>query len=129
MASMMSLGTGEIWVVEIHVTNTTTAAFECSVKRIVTSAGTPGTAQTMVYGEGPNNNTAKGDPRDTHSVGPTLVAGEICRTSIGAAIGNGIIWTFGARELVIPSGTTNGIAVMPMTGTGQIADVVFVIDQ
>src|SRR5213593_3326494 len=85
MASMYSLGTGEIWVVEIHVTNTTTTPFECSVKR-VTTAGGQGAAQTMVYGEGPNNNTAKGDPRDTHTVtAPTLVAGEICRTSIGAA--------------------------------------------
>lgn len=128
MASLYSLGTGEIWVVEIHVTNTTTTAFECSIKR-VTTTGTQGTAQTAVYGEGPNNNTAKGDPRDTHTVLPTLVAGELARTTIGASAGSGIIWTFGSRELVIPSGTGNGIAVMPMTGTGQIADVVFVWDQ
>lgn len=128
MASMYSLGTGELWVVEIHVTNTTVIAFECSVKR-VTTAGTQGTAQTMVYGEGPNNNTAKGDPRDTHTVAPTLVAGEVARTSIGASIGSGMIWTFGARELVIASGTGNGIALMPISGTGQIADVVWVIDQ
>jgi hypothetical protein len=129
MASMMSLGTGEIWVVEIHVFNTTTTAFECSIKRIVTSAGTPGAAQTMVYGEGPNNNTAKGDPRDTHTVAPTLVAGELARTTIGASAGSGIIWTFGARELLIPSGTTNGIALMPIVTPGQIADVTWVIDQ
>lgn len=128
MASMYSLGTGDLWVVEIHVTNTTVTAFECSVKR-VTTAGTQGAAQTMVYGEGATNATAKGDPRDTHTVAPTLVAGEACRTSIGASIGSGMIWTFGARELLIPSGTANGIAVMPITGTGQIADVTWVIDQ
>jgi hypothetical protein len=128
MASMYSLGTGDLWVVEIHVINTTVTAFECSVKR-VTTAGTQGAAQTMVYGEGATNATAKGDPRDTHTVAPTLVAGELARTSIGASIGSGMVWTFGARELLIPSGTANGIALMPITGTGQISDVTWVIDQ
>jgi hypothetical protein len=129
MASLYSLGTGDLWVVEIHVTNTTTTAFECSVKR-VTTAGGQGAAQTMVYGEGATNATAKGDPRDTHTVtAPTLVAGEIARTSIGASVGSGIIWTFGSRELLIPSGTANGIALMPISTAGQISDVVWVIDQ
>lgn len=128
MASLYSLGTGDLWVIEIHVTNTSVTAFECSVKRLST-AGTQGTAQTMVYGEGATNATAKGDPRDTHSVAPTLVAGELARTSIGASIGSGIIWTFGSRELLIPSGVANGIGLMPITGTGQISDVTWVIDQ
>lgn len=129
MASLYSLGTGDLWVVEIHVFNTTVTAFECSIKRLSTAGG-QGTAQTMVYGETPNNATAKGDPRDTHTVtNPTLVAGEIARAPIGASIGSGIIWTFGSRELIIPSGTANGIGLMPITGTGQISDVVWVIDQ
>ena len=128
MASMYSLGTGDLWLVEIHVFNTTTTAFECSIKR-VTTAGTQGTAQTMVYWEGATNETAKGDPRDTHTVAPTLVAGEIARAPIGASVGSGIIWTFGSRELLIPSGTANGVALMPITGTGQISDVTWVIDQ
>lgn len=128
MASLYSLGTGGIWVVEVHVTNTTITAFECSLKR-VTTTGTQGAAQTAVYGENDLNNTAKGDPRQTHTVAPTLVAGEIRRTSIGASIGSGIIWTFGARELFLPSGVANGLVVMPIDGTGQIADVVWAWDQ
>lgn len=128
MASMYSLGTGDIWVIEIWVTNTTATAFECSLKRLST-AGTQGAAQTMVYGEGATNATAKGDPRDTHTVAPTLVAGELGRTSVGASIGSGAIFTFGARELLIPSGAANGIGLMPITGTGQISDVTWVIDQ
>jgi hypothetical protein len=128
MASLYSLGTGDLWVVEIWVTNTTVNAYECSIKRVST-AGTQGAAQTMVYGEGATNATAKGDPRDTHTVAPTLVAGELGRTSIGASIGSGAIWTFGSRELLIPSGTGNGIALMPMVGTGQISDITWVIDQ
>jgi hypothetical protein len=129
-ASLYSLGTGDIWLVEVGVTNTTVTAFECSLKRFSTGAGTPGTAQTCVYEEGVLNFTAKGDPRDTHTVTPTtIVAGELRRGSIGASIGSGVIWTFGGRGLLIPSGTTNGVGVMPMTGTGQIIDVYWSYDQ
>lgn len=124
MASLYASSTGGLWVVEVGVTNTTVTAFEASLKR-VTTTGTQGTAQTVVYEENDGNFTAKGDPRDTHTVAPTLVAGEIRRASIGASIGSGIIWTFGGRGLFVPSGTANGIAVMPMTGTGQISDVYF----
>lgn len=124
MASLYASSTGGLWLVEVGVTNTTTTAFECSLKRVST-AGTQGTAQTVVYEENDGNFTAKGDARDTHTVAPTLVAGELRRAAIGASIGSGIIWTFGGRGLFIPSGTGNGVAVMPMTGTGQISDVYF----
>jgi hypothetical protein len=122
MASLYASSTGGLWLVEVGVTNTTVTAFEVSLKR-VTTAGTQGTAQTVVYEENDGNFTAKGDPRDTHTVAPTLVAGEIRRASVGASIGSGVIFTFGGRGLFIPSGTGNGVALMPMTGTGQISDV------
>jgi hypothetical protein len=128
MASLYSLGTGDLWLVEVGVTNTTVTAFAVSLKRVST-AGTQGTAQTVTYEEGATNLTAKADPRDTHTVAPTLVAGELRRASIGASIGSGIIWTFGGRGLLIPSGTANGVALMPITGTGQISDVYWSVDQ
>jgi hypothetical protein len=128
MASLYSLGTGDLWLAEVGVTNTTVTAFACSLKRVST-AGTQGTAQTMTYEEGATSFTAKADPRDTHTVAPTLVAGELRRASIGASIGSGIIWTFGGRGLLIPSGTANGVALMPITGTGQISDVYWSVDQ
>lgn len=121
-ASLYSLGTGPLWLVEVGITNTTVTAFECSLKRLIT-AGTQGAAQTVVYEEDGTNFTAKGDPRDTHTVAPTLVAGESRRASIGASIGSGVIWTFGGRGLLIPSGVINGVGLMPMVGTGQIFDV------
>jgi len=124
MASLYASSTGGLWLVEVGVTNTATTAFECSLKR-VTTAGTQGAAQTVTYEENDGNFTAKGDPRDTHTVAPTLVGGEVRRASIGASVGSGIIWTFGGRGLFIPSGTANGVALMPMTGTGQISDVYF----
>lgn len=124
MASLFASSTGGLWVVEVGVTNTTVTAYEVSLKRF-TATGTQGAAQTVVYEENDGNFTAKGDPRDTHTVTPTIVAGELRRASIGASIGSGVIWTFGGRGLFIPSGTGNGIGVMPMTGTGQISDVYF----
>jgi hypothetical protein len=122
MASLYASSTGGLWLVEVGVTNITAVAFAVSLKR-VTTAGTQGAAQTAVYEENDGNFTAKGDPRDTHTVAPTLVAGEIRRASIGASIGSGVIFTFGGRGLFIPSGTGNGVALMPITGTGQISDV------
>lgn len=128
MASLFSLGTGAVWIVEIGITNTTVTAFECSLKR-ATALGTAGTAQTAVYEENDANVTAKFNVNDTHTVAPTLVAGEIRRTSIGASIGSGFVFTFGGRGLFVPSGTGNGICLMPITGTGQVSDVYFSVDQ
>jgi hypothetical protein len=122
LASLYASSTGGLWLVEVGVTNVTAVAFECSLKR-VTTTGTQGAAQTVTYEESDVGFTAKGDPRNTHTVLPTLVAGEIRRASIGASIGSGIIWTFGGRGLFLPSGVANGFALIPIDGTGQSADV------
>ena len=82
MASLYSLGTGGVWLVEVGVTNTTATALAVSLKRVSTT-GTQGSAQTVVYEENDANLTAKVDVRDTHTVAPTLVAGEIRRASVG----------------------------------------------
>jgi hypothetical protein len=128
MASLYSLGTGALWLVEVGITNTTVTAFEISLQRVSTT-GTQGAAKTVIYEENDANLTAKCDPRDTHTVLPTLVAGEIRRASIGASIGSGIIWTFGGRGLFIPSGAGLGVALLPISGTGQISDVYWSVDQ
>jgi hypothetical protein len=127
MASLYSLGTGDIWLVEVGITNTTAVAFEVSLSRL-TTAGTQGTAVTATYEEGSANFTSKGDARQTHTVAPTLST-EVRRASIGASIGSGAIFTFGGRGLFIPSGTANGLGLLPLVGTGQIADVYWSFDQ
>jgi hypothetical protein len=124
IASLYASSTGALWVVEIGVTNTTTTAFAISLKRL-TSTGTQGTAQTVVYEEDDTNFTAKGDPRDVHSANPGLVAGEIRRATIGASAGSGVIFTFGGRGLKIPSGVANGVGLISITGAAQLADVYF----
>jgi hypothetical protein len=109
---------------EIGVFNSASTAVVLKVSRFST-AGTPGSGLTEVeYDDDspPPLMTAF----DTHTGGPTITAGQFRQAALGAAIGSGVIWTFGGRGLVIPPATTNGIGVVVATGTGQILD--FYID-
>ena len=129
MASLYAQATGALWLAEVGVTNTTVTAFAISLKRFSTLGTVGAVVPGVGYEENDVNVTTKGIAADTHTVGPTLVAGEIRRASVGASIGSGIIWTFGGRGLFIPSGTANGVGLIPITGTGQICDVYWVVDQ
>jgi hypothetical protein len=125
MASLYAQATGALWLVEVGVTNTTVTAFAISLKRFSTLGTVGAVVPGVGYEENDVNVTTKGIAADTHTVGPTLVAGELRRASVGASIGSGIIWTFGGRGLFVPSGTANGVGLIPITGTGQICDVYF----
>src|SRR4051812_10418044 len=91
--------------------------------RRATAAGTAGAAQTVQYEENDVNVTTKGNPVDTHTVAPTLAAGSVHNAPLGASIGSGAVFTFAGSGLFIPSGTANGVCLLPLTGTGQICDV------
>jgi hypothetical protein len=109
---------------EIGVFNTTVTAVALKVARLSTT-GTQGAALTEVeYDEDSPNPSSTAF--DTHTVGPTIVAGQFRQVSLGAAIGSGVIFPFGETGLVIQPGTANGIGVVVATGTGQILD--FYID-
>jgi len=126
MASLYAQATGALWLVEIGVYNTTVTAFSISLKRLSTLGTVGAIVPGVVYEENDVNVTTKGIAADTHTVGPTMVAGqELRRASIGASIGSGAIWTFGGRGLFIPSGTANGVGLVPITSTGQVSDVYF----
>jgi len=104
---------------EIGIFNTTAVPVAIRLARLTTQ-GTPGAGLTE------DNNDPNGPPAlctafDTHSVGPTIGADLGKRAVLGAAVGAGIIWTFGASGLVIPKGTANGIGIV-VIGTGQILD-------
>jgi hypothetical protein len=109
---------------EIGVFNTTTTAYAVCLRRFTTT-GTQGAALTECEFD-----PASPDPVstgfNTHTVTPTITSGYLRVASIGAAVGAGIIWTFGDTGLVIPAGTGNGIGMLVYTGTGQICD--FYID-
>jgi len=114
---------------EVSAFNTTTTACAIALRKF-TSAGTPGTGQTeLPHDDAAWMSAADCTCFDTHSAGPTITAGNLRVASLGAAIGSGIIWTFGDNGIVIPAGTANGIGIVVLTGTGQILDVDFTWDE
>lgn len=112
-------------LVEVGVFNTTATAVAIALRR-VSAVGTPGSGQTVVY-ESDSAQTALVTPKDTWTVTPTFVAGNVRVASLGAAVGSGVVWTFGG--LVIPNTTGDGIVLSILTGTGQICDVSFAWDE
>jgi len=112
---------------EVGVFNTTTTSVAICLRRL-TTAGTQGTGLTEL-----EYDPASPDPVttgfQTHTVGPTISTGYIRIAPLGAAVGAGVIWTFGDTGLVIPAGTGNGIGICVYTGTGQILDFYFDWDE
>jgi len=113
-------------LVEVGVFNTTATAVALKLSRFDTAGTKPAaTADNEDDQDGP---VALCTFHNTHTVGPTIDE-EIRRVTLGAAVGSGIIWTFGKNGLVIPSGTANGIGLVVSTGTGQVCDAWFVWDE
>jgi hypothetical protein len=128
IASLYAQATTPLWVVEVGCVNTTTTAVSMAL-RVATTTGTQGASKT-VFREENDTITLKGDPRDTHSVLPTLLGTlEGPRVgAIGASVGSGNVWVFGGRGFYIPPGTANGLCLIPLVAPGQICDVWFVWD-
>ena len=66
----------------------------------------------------------------THSgSAPTLGDDLGYRASLGAAVGAGVIWTFGDVGISITKGIANGVGIIVATGTGQVLDWYAVWDE
>lgn len=116
-------------VVEVGVFNSTATAVVLKLQR-VTTTGTQGATVTASF-EDDSSQTAVATAKDAHTVAPTL-GGVIRYFSLGAAIGSGVIWSFGGGKtpgLIIPNTTGDGLALIVATGTGQICDWYFVWDE
>lgn len=116
---------GQLVVREIQAFNTTTTACAVSIG-IATAAGTVGAGLTEANESDPTH-TILGTGFNTHTADATVT--NTRHASLGAAIGSGIIWTFGENGLVIPEGTANGVVITCHTGTGQHLDFAFVWDE
>lgn len=120
MMSIFASASGDVVLREVGVFNTTSTALAIALARFTNATGV-GAGQT----EGEYDTDAV-PPLATIFAGHTADGGvgQILRqATIGASVGAGIIWTFGGRGLVVPSGTANGIGIIVPTGTGQICDV------
>lgn len=112
---------------EIGVFNTTSTAVALNLVRL-TSAGTQGASQTEAKHD-PDSAAASCDCRATHTGAPTLGDDLGYRASLGAAVGSGVIWTFGDTGLRVATGAANGIGVIVENGTGQACQAYIVWDE
>jgi hypothetical protein len=106
---------------ELALFNTTATAVTLKLVR-VTTTGTQGTALTEMplISEDP---AAIATAFNTHSVAPTITAGDLYRIPLGAAIGSGVILTFPDPGINIPPTANAGLAVVVASGTGQACEV------
>jgi hypothetical protein len=118
-------------LVELGVFNSTALAVVVAVVRLSAGTGTQGAAITEVY-EDDNSQANVAQCFNTHTVTPTTISAPLRYASLGAAVGSGVIWTFGGGKtpgLVIPNATTDAIGVIIPTGTGQVCDLSFTWDE
>jgi hypothetical protein len=110
---------------EIGVFNTTTTASSVGVAR-ATTTGTRGAALTAVN-ESDDSHAVIATGANTHTVAPTVALSR--QASIGAAIGAGVIFTFGEDGFILDNATTSGVVITCPSGTGQILDFYIVWDE
>ena len=113
---------------EVHIFNTTaTGGFVVALCRLTTT-GTQGTGLTEVALDG-TAVVASCTGFAGHTGAPTLVDLSY-RKRMGAAIGDGVIWTFtNDVGVTAPVGVANGIGLYVPVGTGQICDYVMAWDE
>jgi hypothetical protein len=113
------------YLLECGVFNTTTTAFNVSLNRY-TVGGTAGAAITEVAED--DTFTPLTTATGVNSTAST-VGGPFTMAEIGAAIGAGVIWTFGGKGLRIPGTTDNGATLIVPNGTGQHFDFYWVWEE
>jgi|KBSMisStaDraftv2_1062788.scaffolds.fasta_scaffold817480_1 hypothetical protein len=112
---------------ELHLFNTTTTAVSLKLVR-VTTTGTQGAGLTEMQ-EIAEDTAAIATAFQTHTVAPTITSGDLERVVLGAAIGSGVMLTFGDGGIVIPATANNGLAVVVSTGTGQVVEATLVWEE
>jgi hypothetical protein len=128
IGALVAAAANDVYLIECGAFNTTTTACAIALRRH-TTAGTPGSGLTEIPWD-PDTTAATATAYDTYtSTGPTLTGGFYATASLGAAIGAGVIWTFGNKGIRIPKGTGNGLALIVATGTGQILDWYMIWDE
>lgn len=111
---------------EVGVFNSTTTAVAVSLG-VATAAGTP-SGSPSEFCEDDSGHTVLATGSLGNSGTPTIAA-TVRQASLGAAIGSGVIWTFGENGLYRAEGTGNGVVINCPTGTAQFLDFYFVWDE
>jgi len=111
---------GAFRLIEVGVFNTTANAVAVGLA-VCTATGTQAGTLTEYVEDDPSA-AAAAEGAFTSQSSDSTVAATIRQASLGAAIGSGIIWTFGDTGLLIPEGTANGVIINCPTGTAQHLD-------
>lgn len=106
-------------LVSVAIFNTTAVAVAAALVRFTNATNVGAGLTEAEYDEAAPPPLCTGFAGHTGDGGTGQVL-EQC--SLGAAIGSGVIWTFGDGGIVIAAGTANGIGVTCPVGTGQILD-------
>ncbi len=132
---MMSIYSGALstgTLREVGCFNTTATALEIFLTRLTTT-GTQGAGLTETP-YNPKAPVAVCTAFTTHTGNATYGDDLGYRAVLGAAVGSGVIWTFGDSGLVISLAdsvelVTTGIGIGLITGTGQICQTYMVWDE
>lgn len=125
IASVFSIAATGFNLREVGVFNTTATAVAVGLVRFTNATGV-GAGLTVV-----DYDLAK-VARCTAFAGHTAdgaVGSPFRDASLGAAVGSGVIWTFGDSGILVPVGTANGIGIICPNGTGQILDYYYDWDE
>jgi hypothetical protein len=125
IASVFSTASVGFTLREVGVFNTTTSAVAVSLVRFTNATGVGAGLTEVDYDAAkPVIATAFAGHTADGAVGSAFR-----QASLGAAIGSGVIWTFGDSGILVPVGTANGIGIICPTGTGQILDFYYDWDE
>lgn len=119
IASLFAIASRTMKLREVGVFNTTSTAVAVSLVRFTNATGVGAGLTEVAYDE------AGPAPNGTGFAGHTAdgaVGSPLRQASLGAAIGSGVIWTFGDTGIIVAAGTANGVGIICPTGTGQILD-------
>ena len=123
VASLFAVASRTLKVREVGVFNTTSTALAAALVRFTNATGVGAGLTEVAYDE------AAPAPNGTGFAGHTAdgaVGSPLRYASLPAAVGGGVIWTFGETGIIVAAGTANGLGIICPTGTGQIVD--FYID-
>lgn len=130
LISLYSSTTSGPRIREIGVFNTTSTSLDIKLIRL-TSLGTAATTLTIAKHD-PDSPASTCTARNTHTANPGLGDDLGYRASLGAAVGAGVIWSFGDQGLRIAKDAgapASGIGVIIETGSAQACQAYIVWDE
>lgn len=125
IASIFAIASKNFKLREVGIFNTTSTALAVSLVRFTNATGVGAGLTVAPYDQGI---TANSTPFAGHTA-DGAVGAPFRQASMPAAVGGGVIWTFGDSGLLVAAGTTNGIGIICPTGTGQILDYYYDWDE